>query len=109
MPGNITPSTQVGGDTTDTYTPPGVATPVNANSGIAGLVSGSGNIPSISGSLGSAGTVMEGSTFQMTDGWYITIACVFGIVTADTKIGPLVLGILTVGLIYQLTLLVQGK
>ncbi len=48
-------------------------------------------------------------TFRFTDGGYVAIACVFGIATADTKIGPLVLGVLTIGLIYQLTLLIQGK
>lgn len=48
-------------------------------------------------------------TFRFTDGGYVAIACIVGITTADTKIGPVVLGILTVGLIYQLTLLIQGK
>ena len=50
-----------------------------------------------------------GQSLKLTDGWYIAIACTAGIVTADTKIGPLISGILTIGLIYQLTLLIQGK
>ena len=54
-------------------------------------------------------TVPAYGTFRFTDGGYVTIACIFGIATADTKIGPLVLGVLTIGLIYQLTLLIQGK
>lgn len=101
------------------YVPPGIAAnaapdttqpSASSQSGIEGLVSGSGNIPALSGVLGSAGTVSTSTGgFVMTDGWYVTLACAFGIVTADTKIGPIVLGILTVGLIYQLTLLVQGK
>ena len=49
------------------------------------------------------------STFVMTDGWYIAIACVSGVALANTRIGPLVFGILSVGLIFQLTLLLQGK
>ena len=48
-------------------------------------------------------------TFRFTDGGYVAMACLFGVATADTKIGPFVLGVLTIGLIYQLTLLIQGK
>jgi len=47
--------------------------------------------------------------FQWTDGWYVAIACGTGILTADTRVGPLVFGILTVALIYQLNLLLKGK
>lgn len=49
------------------------------------------------------------SKFVMTDGWYVAIACVTGVMVADTRAGPLVFGILTVALIYQLSLLLQGK
>jgi hypothetical protein len=55
------------------------------------------------------GPATSSSNFKMSDGWYVAIACTFGIITADTKIGPVVSGILTIGLIYQLTLLIQGK
>ena len=95
--------------TSPAYTPPGVAQPANAGAGIAGLASGSGNIPTISASLGTGPATPSSSKFVWTDGWYVAIACLFGLITADTKIGPLVSGILTVGVIYQLTLLVQGK
>lgn len=47
--------------------------------------------------------------FVWTDGWYVAIACGVGLATADTRIGPIVAGILTIALIYQLTLLLQGK
>jgi len=50
-----------------------------------------------------------GGTFLMTDGWYVAIACAVGFATADTRVGPIVAGILTVALIFQLTLLLQGK
>ena len=48
-------------------------------------------------------------SFYYTDGWYVAIACVSGVVLADTRIGPIAFGILSLALIYQLTLLVQGK
>lgn len=47
--------------------------------------------------------------FYFTDGTYVAIACAAGVVLADTRVGPLVFGILTLALIYQTTLLVQGK
>lgn len=49
------------------------------------------------------------SKFVMTDGWYVALACGAGIATANTRIGPLVFGVLTIALIYQVTLLLQGK
>ena len=49
------------------------------------------------------------STFVMTDGWYVAIACVSGVMVANTRIGPIAFGILTVALIFQLNLLLQGK
>ena len=49
------------------------------------------------------------TNFQMTDGWYMVIACTTGVVTANTRVGPLVFGVLTLALIYQLTLLIQHK
>jgi hypothetical protein len=51
----------------------------------------------------------EPHNFQWTDGWYLTIACVGSVMVANTKVGPLAFGILTVALIYQLNLLLQGK
>lgn len=71
----------------------------NAQSGLAGLSQLSNN----------QGAPAPTSSFVMTDGWYVAIACLFGIVTADTRIGPLSFGILGLALIYQLTLLVQHK
>lgn len=55
------------------------------------------------------GPPVETSTFKMTDGWYVAIACVGGIAVANTRLGPVAFGILTLALIYQLTLLIQGK
>ncbi len=48
-------------------------------------------------------------TFKMTDGWYVFIACIGGVLVADTRVGPVVAGILTIALIYQTNLLIQGK
>lgn len=49
------------------------------------------------------------SSFKLTDGGYVAIACLSGLILADTRVGPLIGGILGIALIYQLTLLVQHK
>lgn len=49
------------------------------------------------------------SNFKLTDGWYVTIACVGGVLLADTRFGFVAFSLLGLALIYQLTLLVQGK
>jgi hypothetical protein len=77
----------------------------NTGSGLTGLQS---YTPPTTG-YDTSGAPTSASTFKMTDGWYVGIACLFGIVTADTRIGPLSAGILGIALIYQLTLLVQHK
>ena len=63
------------------------------------------------GSLGvisGAPTKAAGSMY-MTDGWYVAIACGAGIMVANTRVGPIVYGILTIAFLYQITLLLQGK
>ena len=47
--------------------------------------------------------------FVWTDGWYVALACGAGVLTANTRIGPLVFGVLSIALIYQTSLLLQGK
>ncbi len=47
--------------------------------------------------------------FVMTEGWYIVIACVGGVAVANTRFGPIAFGILTIALIFQTTLLLEGK
>lgn len=49
------------------------------------------------------------ANFYFTDGTYIAIMCLGGVVLADTRVGPIAFGVLSLGLIYQLTLLIQGK
>lgn len=49
------------------------------------------------------------SKFVMTDGWYVAIACIGGTMVANTRFGPVAFGILTLALIFQLTLLLEGK
>lgn len=49
------------------------------------------------------------STFKLTDGWYVFIACTGGIVLANTRFGPVAFGILSLALLYQTSLLLQGK
>ena len=49
------------------------------------------------------------STFRLTDGWYVFGYCIFMVMVADTRIGPVVGGIGVLALLYQTTLLIQGK
>jgi len=49
------------------------------------------------------------SKFIPTEGWYITLACAIGIATANTRIGVPIFGILCVALIFQTSLMLQGK
>jgi len=99
MPGDIVSSTPSAG--------------ANAYSGIAGLTpsnpSTQGGSAQGGGTLNLTGPATSPSTFKMTDGWYVAIACIGGVMVADTKVGPIAFGILTLALIYQLTLLLQGK
>lgn len=55
------------------------------------------------------GQPVEPTTFRMTDGWYVALACITGVMVANTRFGPIAFGILTVALIYQTNLLLQGK
>lgn len=54
-------------------------------------------------------TTVGSSKVSLTSGWYVFGAVVFAIFTANTKIAPLVFGILGVGLIYQLNMMLQHK
>lgn len=45
---------------------------------------------------------------QLTQGWYITGGIAVGIAFGNTRAAPIILGILTVALIYQLSALVEG-
>ena len=65
--------------------------------------------PSSSSTGDTTGAPSGKSTFVMTDGWYVAIACIGGIMLANTRIGPLVFGVLSIALLYQVTLLLQGK
>jgi hypothetical protein len=58
-----------------------------------------------------AAAVGEGATsnFQLTTGWYVFIGLAFGVLTSETQIAPLSLGLLSVALLYQITQLVEGK
>lgn len=55
------------------------------------------------------GAPSSSSKFVMTDGWYVAIACIGGVMVANTRFGPVAFGILTLALIFQLTLLLEGK
>lgn len=58
-----------------------------------------------------AAAVGEGapSTLKLTTGWYVFIGLAFGVLTSETQIAPISLGLLSVALLYQITQLVEGK
>ena len=55
------------------------------------------------------GPATSTGNFHMTDGWYVALACIGSVMVADTRVGPIAFGILTLAFIYQLTLLLEGK
>lgn len=55
---------------------------------------------------GETGSIAFSAT---TQGWYITAAIAVSVVLANTPAGPLLLGVLGIGLLYQINQLVQGK
>ena len=55
------------------------------------------NIPGLSGN------------FQWTEGWWVTLFCLVGVASANTRFGPVMFGIIGVAIIYQGSLLLQGK
>lgn len=54
-------------------------------------------------------TTSVAAKFQATQGWYITGAIVTSVALANTAVGPILLGVLGLALIYQTSLLLQGK
>lgn len=82
---------------------PGLAT------GSAGSGSGISGIKSTTDPSTSTSTAASDPKFVWTDGWYVALACGAGVLTANTRIGPLVFGVLSIALIYQTSLLLQGK
>jgi hypothetical protein len=44
-----------------------------------------------------------------TDGWYVALGCTAGILSANTRFGKLIFGVLTVALLYQVSQWIQGK
>jgi sorbitol-specific phosphotransferase system component IIC len=47
--------------------------------------------------------------FNFTDGWYVFFGVATGILVSGTQIAPIALGLLTVALLYQINLLIEGK
>lgn len=55
------------------------------------------------------GVAASTGRFNAGSGWWVAVAGFTGIAVADTVVGPLALGVLSVALIYQLGLMLQGK
>lgn len=73
-------------------------------------VGGSGKAPTAPNLTGTgAAPASKTSIDFFTGGWAIVIGFGIGILLGNTQIGPLVAGVLGIGLIYQLVNLVEGK
>lgn len=78
--------------------PTGPAGPTSGPSGSAAPVT---NDPTLSAALQ--------KNFTPTEGWYVAGACLVGVLFANTRAGPIIIGILAIALIFQTSLLLQGK
>jgi sorbitol-specific phosphotransferase system component IIC len=59
-----------------------------------------------------SGTTVTGTKilpFGLTSGWFVFFGVAGGVLLSGTKVGPIVLGVLTVGLLYQIGQLIEGK
>lgn len=56
------------------------------------------------------GTIGEtASGLSLTTGWYVFFGLAFGVLTSETQLAPISLGILTVALLFQIDQLIEGK
>lgn len=53
--------------------------------------------------------VVSSQVFGLTQGWYITGAIVVSVMLANTRVGPFLLGVLGIALLYQTNLLLEHK
>ena len=56
-----------------------------------------------------AGTKIAGIKTPVTSGWWVFIGMTGGVLLSGTSLAPIVLGIMSVALIYQTSLLLQRK
>lgn len=74
-----------------------------------GQTPGANITPGTGGTVSSTGQILPSGPFRWSTGWYVVFGVTAGIFLSNTRIAPLALGILTVGLLYQINLLIQGK
>jgi hypothetical protein len=72
-----------------------------------GSTIGTGSLQTVTNSIGYSTKL--GQIASLSSGWYVFLACITGIATADTKVGPWVTGVLGLALIYQLGLYLNDK
>jgi len=78
-------------------------------------VSTAGTVPPNSGYVGGAPTTVNAVTAPSSgpgiksDGWYLFSALVVSTALGGTKAAPIIFGVLTVALIYQVGLMLEGK
>jgi hypothetical protein len=51
----------------------------------------------------------SGTAFGLTTGWYVFFGVGGGVLLSGTKVAPIVLGILSSALLYQISQLIEGK
>lgn len=55
------------------------------------------------------GASSSGTAFGLTTGWYVFFGVGAGVLLSGTKVAPIVLGILSSALLYQISQLIEGK
>lgn len=88
--------------------PAGPAGPVGPNAGSTGNTPTSSPSGPIGQPIGSPGGFKVPAGFK-TSGWYMFVGITAGIMLGGTRVGPVVFGILTLALIYQTGLMLEGK
>jgi hypothetical protein len=66
-----------------------------------------GSTPAVSSSL--TGPVGESApSLNLSTGWWVFFGLLGGILTSETQVAPVTLGLLSVALLYQITQLIEG-
>lgn len=62
-----------------------------------------------SGTTATGSTATASTPFGLTTGWYVFFGVGAGVLLSGTKVAPIVLGILSSALLYQISQLIEGK
>lgn len=68
-----------------------------------------GATPGVTASGSTSGFLNSLTAGKLTSGWYVFIAITGGVMLGGTPLAPVVFGVLSLALIYQTSLLLEGK